>query len=123
MGLDLIAFIHHAWTNYWITGQGQTSDAPLKSSTIPQGLKPHHFVQVFANVFLSLSFPFPESLNDLHIYTVSLQRDYSEDIAIYIDDYGKYETTPFGLIQRLKQSSESQLHFRITDQFAHNNQL
>ena len=42
---------------------------------------------------------------------------------MYIADYGKYETIPFGLIQQLNQSSKSHLHFRITEQFAHNNQL
>ena len=123
MGFDLIAFIHHAWTNYCFTDQGQTSDAPLKSSTVPQGLRPHHFVQVLAIVYLPLSFLFPESLKDLHINAVSLQRGYSEDIAIYIDDHGKYETIPLGLIQQLNQSSKSHLHFRVTEQFAHSNQL
>ena len=74
-------------------------------------------------VYLPLSFLFPESLKDLHINAVSLQRGYSEDIAIYIADRGKYETIPFGLSQRLNSSSKSHLHFSLTEQFAHNNQL
>jgi hypothetical protein len=123
MGFDLIAFIHHAWRNYCFTYQGQTSDAPTKSSTVRQGLKPPHFVQIFDIVYFPLSFLFLGSLNDLHINAISLQRGYSEDIAIYIDVHGKYETIPFGIIQRLYQSSKSHLHFRISEQFAHNNQL
>ena len=123
MRFDLVAFIHHAWTNYCFTYQGQTSDAPTGSSTVKQSLRPPHFVPIFDNVSFLLSFLFLGSLNDLHINAIGLQRGYSEDIAIYIDDYGKYETIPFGLIQRLYQSSKSHLHFRITEQFAHNNQL
>ena len=123
IGFDLIAFIDHAWTNYCFTHQEQTSDAPSKSSTVAQGLRPPHFVQIIDNVYFPLSFLFLGSLNDFHINTVSLQRGYSKDIAIYIDDYGKYETIPFGIIQRLYQSSKSHLHFRISEQFAHNNQL
>ena len=120
---DLIAFTYHAWTNYCFTYQGQTSDAPSKSSTVKQGLKPPHFVQIFDILYFLLSFLFLRLLNDLHINAISLQQGYSKDIAIYIDDYGKYETIQFGLIQRLNQSSKSHLHFRITEQFAHNNQL
>ena len=86
-------------------------------------MRPHHFVQVFANIYLSLLFLLLESLNDLHINTVSLQRGYSKYIAIYNNHYGKYETIPFGLIQRLNQSSKSHFHFRLIEQFAHNNQL
>jgi hypothetical protein len=86
-------------------------------------MRPPHFVQIFANIYFPLSFLFLGLLNDLHINAISLQRGYSEDIAIYIDDYGEYETIPFGLIQRLIQSSKSHLHFRISEQFAHNNQL
>ena len=123
MGFDLIAFTYHAWTNYCFTYQGQTSDAPSKSSTVPQGLRPPHFVQIFANIYFPLSFLFLRSLNDLHINTVSLQRGYIEGIAIYIVNYGKYETIPFGLIQQLNQSSKSHLHFRINKQFAHHNEL
>ena len=97
MGLDLIAFIHHDWTNYYFTHQGQTSDAPIKPSTVPQDLRRHHFVQIFVNVFFPLSFLFLGLRNDLHINAISLQQGYSKDIAIYIDNYGKYETIPFGL--------------------------
>ena len=86
-------------------------------------MKPPHFVQTFDFVYFPLSFRFLGLLNDLHINAISLQRGYSKDIAIYIDDYGKYETIPFGIIQRLIQSSKSHLHFRISNQFAHNNQL
>jgi hypothetical protein len=68
-------------------------------------MRPQHFVQVFANIYLSLLFLFLESLNDLHINTVSLQQGYSKDIAIYIENYRKYETILFGLIRRLNQSS------------------
>jgi hypothetical protein len=123
IGFDLIAFIDHSRINYSFTYQEQTSDAPSKSSTVAQDLRPPHFVQIVENVFFPLSFLFLGSLNDFHINTVSLQRGYSEDIAIYIDYYGKYETIPFGIIQRLNQSSKSHLHFRISEQFAHNNQL
>jgi hypothetical protein len=65
------AFTYYARTERCFTDQGQTSDATLKSSTVLQGLRPHHFFQVFANVYFPLSFLFPESLNDLHINTVS----------------------------------------------------
>ena len=123
MGFDLIAFIHHVWRNYCFTYQGHPSDAPTKSSTVRRGLKPPHFVQIFDIVYFPLSFLFLGLLNDLHINAISLQRGYSEDIAIYIEDYGKYETILFGFIQRLNQSSKSHLHFRISEQFAHNNQL
>ena len=44
-------------------------------------MKPHHFVQVFVNIYLSLLFLFLESLNDLHINTVSLQQGYSKTTA------------------------------------------
>ena len=123
MGFDLIAFIHHAWTNYYFTYQRQTSNAPSKSSTTWQGLRPPHFVQIFDNIYFPLAFLFLGSLNDLHINAISLQQGYRKDIDVYIDKYGKYETILFGLIQRLIQSSKSHLHFRITEQFAHNNQL
>ena len=69
-----------------MTDKGHTSDAQLKCSTVTQDLKPHHFVQVFV-IYSLLSFLFLESLNDFHIHTVSFQRDYSEDIALHIDDY------------------------------------
>ena len=105
------------------TYQGQTTDAPSKSSTVPQGLRPPHFVQIFDNVYFPLSFHSLGSLNDIHINAISLQWGYSEDIAIHIEYYGKYEAIPFGIIQRLIQSSKSHLHFRISKQFAHNNQL
>ena len=86
-------------------------------------MRPHHFVQVFANIYLSLLFLLLESLNDLHINTVSRQQGYSNDIAIYIENYRKYETILFGLIQWLNQSSKSHLHFRLSKQFTHNNQV
>jgi hypothetical protein len=113
----------HAGTNYCFIYQGQTSDAPSKSTTVLQGLRPPHFVQIFANVYFPLSFLFLGLLNDLHINTVSLQWGYSKDAANYIDDYGKYETILFGLIQQLNHSSKSHLHFRINEQFAQQNQL
>jgi hypothetical protein len=114
MGFDLIAFIHHDWTNYCFTYQGQSSDAPSKSITIRLRLRLPHFVQIFDNVYFLLAFLFLESLNDLHINTISLQQGYSKDIAIYIDEYGRYETILFCLIQWLYQSSKSHLHFRIS---------
>jgi hypothetical protein len=95
MRFDLIAFTNHAWSDCCFTDQRQTSDGPLKSSTVTQGRRPHHFVQVFANVYSPLSFLFFELLHDLYINTVSLQRGCSEDIATYINDYGEYETDPF----------------------------
>ena len=107
MGFDHVAFIHHAWRNYRFTYQGQTLDAPSKSSTVKQGLKPPHFVQIFDILYFLLSFLFLRLLNDLHINAISLQRGYSKDIAIYIDVHGKYVTIPFGLIQQLYQSSKS----------------
>ena len=97
---DLIAFTYYTWTNYYFTHQGQTSDAPAKSSTVPQDLTPPYFVQIFANVYFVVV-SFLGSLNDLHINASSLLRGYCEDIAIYIDNYGKCETIPFGIIQRI----------------------
>ena len=123
MRFDLVACAYHVWTDCCFADQGQTSDALFLFSTVPQDLRPHHFVHVFANVYAPLSFLFLESLNDLHIKTVNLQRGYSEDVAIYIDDYGKYTTSRFGISQRLNQSSKSHLHFSLTELYAHNNQL
>ena len=54
--------------------------------------------QQFVIGYLLLSFLFLESLNDLHINTVSIQQGYSKDIAIYIDNYEEYEADPFGLL-------------------------
>ena len=123
MRFDLVVLTYYARSGYYLTDQGQTSDAPLKSSTVTQGLKPHHFVQVFVIAYLLLSFLFLELLNDLHINTVSLQRGCSDDIAIYIYDYKEYEADPLCLLQRVETSSFSHLHFRLTKQFAQNNQL
>jgi len=123
MRFDLVVLTYHTRSDDYSTDQGQTSDAPCYSSTVTQSLRPHHFVQVFVIAYFLLSFLFSESLNDLHINTVSLQRGYSEDIAIYIDDYNEYEADLLGLRQRVEMSSLSHLHFRLTEQFAHNNQL
>ena len=121
--LDLVVLTSYARTDEYLTDQGQTSDAPIKSSTVTQGLRPHHFVQVFVNVYSLLSFLFLELLNDLHINTVSLQQGYSKDIAIYIDHYKKYEADPLGFLQGIETISMSHLHFRLTKHFAHNKQL
>ena len=121
-GDNLVVLTYHTRSDYCLTDHGQTSDAPLKSSTVTQNLRPHHFVPVFVNVYSLLSFLSLESLNDLHINTVSLQRGYSEDIAIYIDDYKEYEADLLGLLQRVETSSASHLHFRLTEQLAYSNQ-
>ena len=123
MRFDLVALTYQTRSDYCLTDQGQILDAPINSSTVTQGLRPHHFVQVFVNVYSLLLFLFLESLNDLHINTVSLQQGYSKDIAINIDKYKEYETDPLGLLQRVETSSTSHLHFRLTEHFAHNNQL
>ena len=123
MRFDLIVLTYHTRSEDYLTDQGQTSNAPLNSSTITQSLRPHHFVQVFVIAYLLLSFLFLESLNDLHINTVSLQQGCSKDIAIYIDNYKEYEADPLGLLQRVETSSTSHLLFRLTEHFAHNNQL
>ena len=114
MRFNLVVLTYHTKSDYWLTNQGQTSDAPLKSSTITQGLRPHHFVQVFVNVYSLLLFLFLELLNDLHINTVSLQQGDSKDITIYIEKYKEYEADPLSLIQRVKKSSKSHLSFRLT---------
>ena len=123
MRFDLVVLTYHTRSDDYSTDQGQTSDAPFISSTVTQSLRPHHFVQVFVIGYLLLSFLFLESRNDLHINTVSLQQGCSEDIAIYIYDYKEYEADPLGLLQRVEKSSSSQSHFRLTEHFAHNNQL
>ena len=123
MRFDLVVLTYHTRSDNCLTDQEQTSDAPFIFSTVTQSLRPHHFVQVFVIAYFLLSFLFLESLNDLHINTVSLQRGYSDDIAIYIYDYKEYEADPLGLLQRVETSSKSHLHFRLTKQFAHNNQL
>jgi hypothetical protein len=102
--------------------RARRQNAPLKSSTVTQGLS-HHFVPVFANVSSPLPFLFHKLLNDLHINTVSLQQGYSKDFAIYINEYGKYETNMFGMIQHFKQSPKHYSYFSLTEHFAHNNQL
>ena len=123
MRFNLVVLTYHTRSDDCLTDQGQTSDAPFIFSTVTQSLRPHHFVQVFVIAYLLLSFLFLESLNDLHINTVSLQRGYSDDIAIYIYNYKEYEADSLGLLQRVETSSSSHLHFRLTEQFAHNNQL
>ena len=123
MRLDLVVLTYHTRSDEYLTDQAQTSDAPVNSSTVTQSLRPHHFVQVFVIGYLLLSFLFLESLNDFHINTVSLQRGCSDDISIYIEDYKEYEADPLGLLQRVEKSSTSHLHFRLTEHFAHNNQL
>ena len=60
---------------------------------------------MFVNVDSLLFCLFLESLNALHINTVSLQRGYSDDIAIYIYDYKGYDADPLGLIQKVEKSS------------------
>ena len=47
MRFDLVVLTYHTRSDKYLTDQGQTSDAPLNSSTVTQGLRPHHFVQVF----------------------------------------------------------------------------
>ena len=121
MRFDLVVLTYHTRSDDCLTDQGQTPDGPFLFSTVTQSLRPHHFVQVFVIACLLLSFLFLESLNDLHINTVSLQQGYSEDIAIYIYDYKEYVSDPLGLIQKIKTSSQSHLHFRLTKQCAHNN--
>ena len=123
MRFDLIALTYYARSDYCLTDQGQTSDAPINSSTVTQDLRPHHFVQVFVNVYSLLLFLFLELLNNLHINTVSLQQGYSKDIAIYIGKHKEYENDPLGLFQRVKKSSKRHFHFRLIEHFAHNNQL
>ena len=88
-----------------------------------QGLRPHHFIQVFANVYSHLLFLFLELLNDLQINTVSLHQGCSKDIAAYIDNFWEYETNPFGTIQQSKQSSKSHICLSLAKHFAHKNQL
>ena len=63
--------------------------SPFQSSTVAQGLSRHHFVPVFADCQFALTIfvSFLESLSDLHIDTVSLQRGCREDVALCIDDY------------------------------------
>ena len=78
----LIALTYYARLDYCLTDQRQTSDAPINSRTVTQDLRPHHFVQVFVNGYLLLSFLFLESLNDYHIYTVSLQQGTAK-ISLY----------------------------------------
>ena len=39
MRFDLIALTYYARSDYCLTDQGQTSDAPIKSSTVMQGLR------------------------------------------------------------------------------------
>ena len=73
MGFDRIARTYHTLTYYCFTSQGQTSDAPPNSSTVRQGLRPPHFVQIFDNVYFPLSFHSLGSLNDIHINAISLQ--------------------------------------------------
>ena len=119
----LIALTYYARLDNCLTDQGQTSDAPINSSTVTQDLRPHHFVQEFVIVYLLLSFLFLESLNDLHINTVSLLRGFSKDIAIYVGKHKEYENDPLGLFQRVKTSSKRHFHFRLIEHFAHNNQL
>ena len=60
---------------------------------------------------------------DGNILAVALLKTNSNDMEIIERSEEKNETIPFGLIQRLNQSSKSHLYFRITEQFAHNNQL
>jgi hypothetical protein len=97
---DSISKLSHTktWSGFCFTDQRQTSDAGLKSSTVTQGLKLHHFAKVFPDVYSTLSILFLELLNNLHINTVSLQQGCSEKIAIYIENYGEYDTHPFGII-------------------------
>ena len=123
MIFDLIALTYHTRSDDCLIDQGYTSDAPINSRPVTQGLRPHHFVQVFVNVDSLLFCLFLGSLNALHINTVSLQQGYSEDIVICIDNYREYDADPLGLLRRVETSSSSHLHFRLTEQFAHNNQL
>ena len=58
MRFDLVACAYHVWTDCCFADQGQTSDALFLFSTVPQDLRPHHFVHVFANVYAPLSFLF-----------------------------------------------------------------
>ena len=98
MRFNLVVLTYHTRSDDYSTDQEQTSDAPFISSTVTQSMRPHHFVQVFVIAYLLLSFLFLESLNDFHINNVSLQRGYSDDIAIYIYEYKEYEADPLGLL-------------------------
>jgi hypothetical protein len=77
-------------------------------------VRPHQFVQMFANIYSPLSFLFFKSLNYFCIDTVNFQQGYSKDIDSYIDKYGEYETDSFGFIQLFKQSFKCHLYFSLT---------